>query len=64
MKAALAERLEESIRVDTEGPADGGAQAPAADLVESTEPPAASTAAANGEVVSICLPFPCRIHHS
>lgn len=54
LKAALAERLEESIKAETDGAADAGAQAPVAAAAELAAQPAAAPApAANGEAVSL-----------
>ena len=57
MKAALAERLEESIKAEGNGQADGGAQAPLADAAQPAEAAAAPAAAANGELVCVQAPF-------
>ncbi|CAL5219769.1 g1671 [Coccomyxa viridis] len=56
LKAALAERLEESIKAEENGQADGGAQAPLADAAQPSEAAAAPTAAANGELKEDAAP--------
>ena len=61
LKAALAERLEESIKGEENGQADGGAQAPLADAAQPSEAVAAPAAAANGEMV--CLQAPSIVRN-
>ncbi len=57
LKAALAERLEESIQGEENGQAEGGAQAPLADAAQPSEAAAPPAAAANGELVRMQAPF-------
>ena len=66
MKAALAERLEESINAGENGQADGGAQAPDIHGAQAPETADVPAAAANGELVRLQGPFPsdraCNTH--
>ena len=55
LKAALADRLEESIKTEENGQADGGAKAPTADAAQASETAAPAPAATNGELVSPVL---------
>ena len=59
LKAALAERLEESINAGENGQADGGAQAPVVDAAQASGTADVPAVAANGEPVCLKGPFLC-----